>query len=532
MNPSKSAGRGHLDLPFFPKTKKENRYLFWGVLFIYLVFSLFTFRDYAITWDENDNYHNGGQYLRYYMEPWTGDHLDLGTHPASEGATHNYLYAAVLDLLNLSKSYERFHLLNLLFGALAFAAAYKVLLGATRSDGAAWIGCFFLFLTPRFLGELPNNPKDSSFAVLYFVSLAGIYIIPRKVQGRWLQAFLIGTLVGVTTCLRILGLTLLPVLVIHRVWEYRQGSGEKKSPAFGSWLSGEIVPWTLAFLFSQFWMRMLWPYLDDDYFHGLLNVFKDSKDYYWDGLIMFMGHLIHPSDRLGWYLPVWIGVTTPLFLLAFFIFSFFIPAKAKETNFRSLYVLMAAALLINLLLYFTLRPTIYNGLRHYLFLLPILAVMSAMGFIEFVRGRFSKNVKTAVLVLVSANVLMVLVQMARLYPYPYLYFNETVGGLHGAYGKFETDYWGESLKEASQWLAAEAAREPNRHFNVKTSATCEQETYYFKSNMQGGNAMKDPDYWIALNIERDFQLTPDLKEKVAFTVRREGVPLAYVLKMK
>ena len=42
--------------------------------------------------------------------------------------------------------------------------------------------------------------------------------------------------------------------------------------------------------------------------------------------------------------------------------------------------------------------------------------------------------------------------MAANHPYYYLYYNELVGGLKGAYGNYETDYYYHSMREGAEWL--------------------------------------------------------------------------------
>jgi hypothetical protein len=46
------------------------------------------------------------------------------------------------------------------------------------------------------------------------------------------------------------------------------------------------------------------------------------------------------------------------------------------------------------------------------------------------------------------------VEMVRLHPYQYTYFNRIAGGVPGAQGRYMLDYWGLSFKQASQALAA------------------------------------------------------------------------------
>lgn len=55
-----------------------------------------------------------------------------------------------------------------------------------------------------------------------------------------------------------------------------------------------------------------------------------------------------------------------------------------------------------------------------------------------------------------ALVLLVLapgiVGIVRLHPYEYIYYNELVGGVRGAFRSFEMDYWCTSYREAMDWI--------------------------------------------------------------------------------
>jgi hypothetical protein len=264
-----------------------------------------------------------------------------------------------------------------------------------------------------------------------------------------------------------------------------------------------------------------------------VELFRSSKDYYWDGLILFEGRMIHPSDHLLSYLLVWIGVTTPLFILVFFLFSLVVFFRGRMGPASRFYGLLAAALGFNLLIYFILKPNIYNGLRHYLFLLPVLSTMAALGFVGLLEGPWAPRLKQAGVALAALGALLTLVPMARLYPYPYCYFNELTGGLAGAYGKFETDYWGAALREGALWLNA---AEPSRPVRVKTCGSREQMTYYFGKNLTGDNDMRDPDYWALpanrVMLEREGVREQDLQARTVHVVGRVGVPLLYILRMK
>jgi tetratricopeptide (TPR) repeat protein len=44
--------------------------------------------------------------------------------------------------------------------------------------------------------------------------------------------------------------------------------------------------------------------------------------------------------------------------------------------------------------------------------------------------------------------------MAKSHPYYYLYYNQLAGGLKGAYGKYETDYYYHTMRSGAEWLSA------------------------------------------------------------------------------
>lgn len=507
------------------KSINNSRLPLFLFVIAYVLFSLFTFRDYGITWDEPDWYVCGGNMLKHYL------HLEVDEQAkifSIEQASHNYIYPAFLRVLIHSVDLEKCHLFNLLFASLGFVAVFEMLFLAYKNSLTAILGPGFLFLTLRYSGDIPGNPKDMPFAVLYITTLAFIYFFRNRWKNEKSEALIVGSFIGITVCVRAVGITLLPVWVIFRFCEHFQTN--KKGPVFSKildWVKKEWLNGLLLFITSQFWMMALWPYLGSNYFGNYWNIFKASSKYTWDGPVLFMGKEVFTYDLPLSYLPVWMLITLPIFLIGFFFYSWF-KRKGSEQA-KGLYFLLSCAFLIQVAMYAALRPVIYNGLRHYLFLIPIFCVMATMGIIEFGRTDLNPILKKGIIGLIIINVLSISIQFFELFPFQYIYFNELTGGLPGANGKFETDYWGASLKEAAQWLAQNYQ---DKSYKVKTCAERQQETTYFKDNMLGSDDMKDADFEIGLNQSRDFDLTDEKRKEIIFTVSREGVPLAYVVRLK
>src|SRR5262249_21130876 len=106
-----------------------------------------------------------------------------------------------------------------------------------------------------------------------------------------------------------------------------------------------------------------------------------------------------------------------------------------------------------------LRPAMYNGIRHFAFVLPPFAVLGglAAAWISDAMRRFRGATIAAALVFLL-GIAAPIVEMARLHPYEYTHFNRFAGGVAHARGRYMLDYWGLAFKQASQGLLARLAQ--------------------------------------------------------------------------
>jgi hypothetical protein len=126
---------------------------------------------------------------------------------------------------------------------------------------------------------------------------------------------------------------------------------------------------------------------------------------------------------------------------------------------RAVLVLVVLAALLPIAVTVLARPAMYNGIRHFVFVLPPLAVLGGLTgawLIETLR-QSSRWLAATVGIALLAGVALPIVDMARLHPYEYTFFNRLAGGVAGAHGRYMLDYWGLSFKQASQGLAAKLA---------------------------------------------------------------------------
>jgi hypothetical protein len=128
------------------------------------------------------------------------------------------------------------------------------------------------------------------------------------------------------------------------------------------------------------------------------------------------------------------------------------------------------------------------------------------------------------------NMVLVGLHMIRLHPFEYVYFNELVGGLKGAAGGFETDYWGASMKEAVEWLRQNEINDASKTYRIAGNCNSYQLLFYASPNMVWTENRKDADYYLATTRDDRYRTVNPFR--AVHVVAREGVPLSYVFKLR
>jgi hypothetical protein len=96
------------------------------------------------------------------------------------------------------------------------------------------------------------------------------------------------------------------------------------------------------------------------------------------------------------------------------------------------------------------RATIYDGIRHVLFVIPMLAILAGAGWYALLPLLRRAAVVTAVVT--GAYVGSTVATLVALHPLEYVAMNALAGGTRGAYNRFELDYWSVAATEALRRL--------------------------------------------------------------------------------
>lgn len=495
----------------------RSRAPFLCFLIPYAAWVAWTYRDYGVTPDEYAVYWGGRCLWENLTQGLWRDLLLNGSGWNTDVRHYHYAYAAVLYLLAGKLSIPLLHFWNMALGLIPFACVYEMLFFATRRPWASLAGPALLAAMPSFLGALPNDPRDVS-AALFFTAFL-VCVQRWKARPTPAAAILMGLLLGFAVGARIVSLSLLLIWCGWTFLEARRGDGEAPSePSFPGWKT-----WTLLAASSLVLLLSTWPWLRASLFSHAAYLLSLARRFPWDGEVLFDGRLT-PSGLLPVsYLPVWFVITLPPLWL---LLPGGIPWLAWKRR-DPLASLLLVTLALQAALYFILHPALYDGMRHYLFILPAWAAAGALVAIRLWDEPALRRAAYLAAALALIQGAVTARETVRLHPYEYVYFNSFVGGLRGAAGRFETDYRGGSYKESVEWLRDRLPSE-GPPAKVFATGTAFQSGYFFDRRMVWAG-LDDADYLITNT--RDDRHLPETPRQLLYSVDREGVTLGRVYRL-
>jgi hypothetical protein len=91
------------------------------------------------------------------------------------------------------------------------------------------------------------------------------------------------------------------------------------------------------------------------------------------------------------------------------------------------------------------RPAMYDGYRHFLFILPPLFIFAGFAFeaLFLWLNQSWQKIATGIVVLAFG-----IIPIIQLHPYQYAYYNNFAGGVGGVFRSYETEYWLTCYREA------------------------------------------------------------------------------------
>ena len=504
-----------------------------------VVLVVFTFTDYGVTWDEDVHNWYGVLALDYYLSLFADQRalnwLDLYHY----GAAFD-MVAAALNRVSPLGVYETRHLLNGLVGVVGLAGCWKLgrVLGGPR---AGFIALIFLLLTPNYYGQMFNNPKDIPFAVggvwaTYYM----VRILPTLPRPSLRLLLKLGLAIGLALGVRVGGLLFLCylglLLALSAGWQAAMARRASVAIVAG-WTSlwRVLLPVsTIAFAV----MLVFWPWAQRAPIGNSLRALAAFSHQSFPFNTLFDGRFV-PASNLPWqYLPTYIVLALPELILVLLIAS--VALAAIRLARQGLGVPREAALGIFLLGFTIVFPVAYaiaikavlfDGMRHFIFVLPPIAVAAALAMDRLVSGLAQVPYRQAIYAALGLYGGAHVTTMVLLHPDQYVYYNAFVGGVEGAQHIFKLDYWANSYAEAVRGLEAYLQQEygadfAKRRFTVAVCGPPESAIYYFPGNFRFAHRRETADFFIAFTKDNCNRALPG---REIYRVERMGALLSVVL---
>jgi len=429
--------------------------------------------DAGLSWDEPFQIQYGDYVLAWFRSHFVDDH--------ALRYKNLHLYGGLFDLAaqwlvsKLVPPWDTLavrHVLTAVVAVLGAGASYAM---AARLAGqrAGMIAGALLLLTPTWLGHGLFNPKDVPFAsAAAFASYAALCIATGPCPLTWRQGSFAALCVGVALAIRPGGVFLIsyPLLAAYGRWLLDARGAWRTRGLAATLRSAATITLRLSWTCAVAWLLMIstWPWAQQAPFTRPLEGISKAAHFAWRGAVLFRGQHIPATQLPNDYLPVWFGITLPeTYLFAFVCgcveIGVWLLGRNVGTHPRRLGLcLLAWFVVFPVLAALAVRPAIYDAHRHFLFMLPPLAALAGVALARFFRDRgLPKQLRHATAVALLAVGALVIYDMLSLHPYEYVYFNRLSGGLPGAFGRFETDYWGASHREGLAWLLDHYPKRPD-----------------------------------------------------------------------
>jgi len=528
------------------RLKQINKYdlAFYIALFIFSITALFIFTDYGIGFDGPRQKTYGEASLNYYLSGFADK--------SSLSYINLYYYGGLFDMLAALANkfsplgaYETRHLLNALVGILGILGVWKLtrLLAGAR---AALTAALLLMLTPSYFGHMFMNPKDIPFAVGYVWSMYYILFAFRSFPklkptlilrlglalGLTLAVRIGGALLVVYTCmgfgLFVISPSLFGIENTNEVW-WKSGLRRLLTPG---------IALGAAFVIAYAVMLIFWPWAQQDPLHNPFKALQFmSKFGDWPGTVLLNGTYVEAMHLPKSYLPHYFSVKLPesMFFCAIigaFALIYAVLKRRLSLNIQKLTLLgfLLFSIAFPVIYAIAKHSVLYDGIRHFLFIIPLLVIICALAFELFLRSASNRTVRTGTIFILAIILTMQTAAMIRLHPDQYVYYNIFTGGTKGADGKYEMDYWANSYKEAVETIEKYAKKRDradfeNRTYMIYADGPYLSAIYYFPKNFKHTLDPKIADFYF---VHTRWNLEKKLPGKPLTSVSKMGVVLTLI----
>jgi hypothetical protein len=438
---------------------------------VLLSIGFIVYKDYGIPWDESSQIGIGTANYNYIFH---GDPTLLSIPDRNYGALFELALLWTSDRLLIPK-----HLLVFLIFFIGSIAFFMLARRLFKSQWWGLLATILLTASPRIFADSFYNSKDIPFLAIAIISMWTLVLLSDALRnGRSLATTImkvclhsIASAIMIST--RLAGTMIVPLSLLLLSLDSLRSAfpWRTKLALLGGYLS---LCAGLTILF--------WPVLWHGPWDAFIIAFTQMSQFPWERTVLYIGTFFN-ADKLPWhYLLVWIGISTPLIVLAGFIpgimdwiniFVYTLHGKGgKKDGFLQaladadwlLWTSVMLWLSIPIAAIYLFHSVLYDGWRQMFFVYPAIVLLSMLGLRSIYRwaSRLLANKKIVAIcacLLLIAGVAEPVWFMIRYHPYENVYFNVLAGDPSTLRSRFELDYWGLSYKQAIDFILANDSRQ-------------------------------------------------------------------------
>jgi len=442
--------------------EKQLKLVFWILAWVMLGSLLLISRDAGISGDEEVHYLQSEMVYQYFSS-LGHDQSSIDTpktHLQYYGQMFDNLVTFLIHWFGIEDVYGFRHLMSSFSGWLTILVT--ALFAAYFSGYGAAIFVLLLFaVSPTFLGHAQNNLKDIPFALAYISSIYySIKLVYSEVKPNKTTILLLILSIGFAIGIRAGGflvvfyLGLFMFLKIASDWIKQKSLDVLKVKKY-------LVLFFIISISGYILGLATWPYALQN---PLLNPWKSYQvmtNFPTTVRQIFEGKFDWSDFHPWYYLPKYMAITIPLIVFAG-IGTFILSTKKYFTHDQKIQLLLLLFTILFPIVYVLAEGSnLYGSWRHFLFVYPGIILIAALGFHTLFNKFKHRLIRIAGIGLLVALSFDPLKFMAANHPYYYLYYNQLVGGLKGAYGNYETDYYYHSMRQGTEWLEQTLKNKPH-----------------------------------------------------------------------
>lgn len=528
----------------------DNKKIGFLIFFIYLILNLLILKDYGLSWDYH-YHHYAGLYHLGLPVPSINSPSDIPFSLPDPRLTTNDPFGPFTQIIpslsqvllseNLpaSRSFSEggkilppdisYNLPMVFFGALGVLVLYLFLLESFNLI-VALTGSLSLALNPSYFAYLHNNMKDIPNAFAFALSL---WLFWRLVKFQNIKSLILAILSFAFAFNIKINSVFIPVICgLYYLLIFSRAALANtviSTSARTALIKDRFI--LLYFLLAPLLALLVWWPFWNDPLAKLLELPKFYSQNTYNMPVLFFGKIYRSGINIPPIYPyVYLGITTPLpvlilsltGLLAAIYFSF------KKKHF---YTLVLLWFFVPLFRYLSPKTGAIDGVRHFMEVLYPLSAFAGIGY-WFLFQKANKKITFLFSILIFAFLVFNLI---KFHPYQASFFNSLVGGIPGAQGKFDIDFWATPQKEAAFWLNKNAPLNSYVHIVMGQSTS----SLYLRPdllNRVNKKSIGDSDYIVLLNRQsffgiygvKNMPVTKQKNGKIVFQKSIDGVALVWV----